>query len=41
LTDKRGSKNISAIHWDMLKDMKKGGEIYTDWDLIYKNGKFL
>jgi aminopeptidase len=36
-----GSKNKSAIHWDILKDMKKGGEIYADGHLFYKNGKFL
>ena len=36
-----GSKNKSAIHWDILKDMKKGGEIYADRQLFYKNGKFL
>ncbi len=35
------SKNRSAIHWDMIKDMKKGGEIYGDAELIYKNGKWL
>jgi len=34
-------KNKSAIHWDMLCDMKKGGEIYADDELIYKDGKFL
>jgi len=34
-------KNQSAIHWDMLCDMKKGGEIYTDGELVYKDGKFL
>jgi len=34
-------KNQSAIHWDMLCDMKKSGEIYTDGELIYKDGKFL
>jgi len=34
-------KNQSAIHWDMLCDMKKGGEIYADGELIYKDGKFL
>jgi len=34
-------KNQSAIHWDMLCDMKKGGEIYADGKLIYKDGKFL
>ncbi len=33
--------NKSAIHWDILKDMKKGGEIYADNKLFYKNGKFL
>jgi len=36
-----GSKNESAIHWDMLKNMQDGGEIYADDVLIYKNGKFL
>ena len=36
-----GGKNKSAIHWDILKDMKKNGEIYADADLFYKNGKFL
>ena len=36
-----GGKNKSAIHWDILKDMKKDGEIYADGKLVYKNGKFL
>ncbi len=35
-----GSKNISAIHWDMIKDMRRG-EVYIDGDLVYKNGKFI
>lgn len=34
-------KNQSAIHWDMLCDMKKGGEIFADGELVYKDGKFL
>jgi len=34
-------KNQSAIHWDMLCNMKKDGEIYADGELVYKNGKFL
>ena len=34
-------KNQSAIHWNMLCDMKKGGEIYADGELVYKDGKFL
>ena len=36
-----GGVNKSAIHWDILKDMKKDGEIYADNKLFYKNGKFL
>ena len=36
-----GSKNHSAIHWDMLKNMREGGKIYADGEVIYKNGSFL
>jgi len=36
-----GGLNKSAIHWDILKDMKKNGEIYADGKLFYKNGMFL
>lgn len=35
-----GSKNESAIHWDMLKDMRQGGQIFADGKLIYKDGAF-
>ena len=35
------AKNKSAIHWDMIKDMKKGAEIIADGETIYKNGKWL
>jgi aminopeptidase len=36
-----GGSHKSALHWDILKDMKKDGEIYADGQLVYKNGKFL
>ncbi len=36
-----GGQNKSPIHWDILKDMKKDGEIYADGKLFYKDGKFL
>ena len=36
-----GSKNVSGLHWDMLKDMRDGGEIHADGALIYKNGQFV
>ena len=36
-----GGKNSSAIHWDMISDMKQGGQIHADGELVYENGKFL
>ncbi|MEK7257200.1 MAG: aminopeptidase [Bacteroidota bacterium] len=36
-----GGKNQSSIHWDMIADMKNGGEIFADGEKIYENGKFL
>lgn len=35
-----GGKNKSAIHWDMVKDMRKG-KVYVDGDLVYENGRFI
>jgi len=36
-----GSTNTSAVHWDMICDMREGGEIWVDGELFYRNGKFL
>ncbi len=36
-----GSKNESAIHWDMLCDLRAGGEIWVDDELLYKDGEFV
>jgi len=36
-----GGQNQSAIHWDMIAEMRNGGEIFADDELIYKNGKFI
>lgn len=36
-----GGKNQSPIHWDMITDMKKGGQIFADSEKIYENGQFL
>ena len=35
-----GSVNKSAVHWDMLCDMRSGGEIWVDGELYYQNGEF-
>ncbi len=34
-------KNKSVLHWDMICDLRGGGEIYFDGKLVSKNGKFL
>ena len=36
-----GGKNHSAIHWDMVCDLKKDGEIVADGKVIYRKGKFI
>ncbi len=36
-----GGKNHSPIHWDMITDMREGGEIWADEEKIYENGFFL
>ena len=36
-----GSQNESSIHWDMICDLRKGGEIWVDGELLYQNGKFM
>jgi aminopeptidase len=35
-----GGINKSAIHWDMICDLRNGGEITVDGTTLYKNGKF-
>ncbi|MEW6244597.1 MAG: aminopeptidase [Bacillota bacterium] len=36
-----GGTNRSAIHWDMIKDMRSDGEIYLDGRLVQKDGRFI
>lgn len=36
-----GGQNSSAIHWDIVHEMKNGGEIYIDGELFYRNGQFV
>lgn len=36
-----GNTNDSAIHWDMVCDLRRGGEIWVDEQLLYKDGKFV
>ena len=35
-----GGKNESAIHWDLICDMREGGQIFADGELFYESGEF-
>ena len=35
-----GSVNKSAVHWDMICDMREDSEITVDGELFYKDGEF-
>ncbi len=35
-----GGKNRSAIHWDIITDMRDGGKIFVDGQLFYEAGVF-
>jgi aminopeptidase len=36
-----GGVNESAIHWDMVCDLRKGGTITVDGDRLMEDGKLL
>jgi aminopeptidase len=36
-----GGKNESAVHWDMICDLREDSEIHVDGELFYKNGAFV
>lgn len=36
-----GGKNKSALHWDLVKDMREGGFVEADGILCYKDGKHI
>jgi len=36
-----GGKNQSGLHWDMVCDLRQGGQVFVDGTLISENGRFL
>jgi len=38
---KCGGTNDSALHWDIVKDLRKDGKIYVDGKLVMENGIYL
>ena len=35
-----GGKNVSSVHWDMVKDLRQGGRIECDGELVQENGEW-
>jgi aminopeptidase len=36
-----GGKNVSALHWDLVKDLRSGGRIELDDEVVQENGAWL
>jgi len=36
-----GGVNSSALHWDIVKDLRTEGEIHLDGRKVFEKGKFL
>jgi aminopeptidase len=36
-----GGKNVSSIHWDMVKDLRDGGQLYVDGTLVQDGGRWV
>jgi aminopeptidase len=36
-----GGMNRSAIHWDIVKDLRRGGKLYADGSLVQEDGRWL
>ena len=36
-----GGVNESALHWDLVCDLREGSEVYADGELVYRDGRFL
>jgi aminopeptidase len=35
-----GGTNISAVHWDIVKDLRSGGRLYANGRLVQENGEW-
>ena len=38
--EKTGGQNESSVHWDLICDLREGGELYADGELLQEDGKF-
>ncbi len=38
--EKTGGKNDSSVHWDLICDLREGGELHADGEVLQKDGEF-
>lgn len=36
-----GGKNISALHWDLICDLRRGGRLLADGEVVQQDGTFV
>ena len=36
-----GGRNVSTIHWDIVKDLRPGGRIELDGEVVQRDGRWL
>ena len=36
-----GGKNASGLHWDLVKDLRSGGELWCDGEVVQRNGEWV
>ncbi len=36
-----GGRNVSAVHWDLILDLRRGGRIWADDEVVQQDGKFV
>jgi aminopeptidase len=36
-----GGKNQSALHWDLICDLRRGGRILADGEVVQEGGRFV
>jgi aminopeptidase len=39
--EQAGGRNSSALHWDMICDLREEGEVYADGELVWRAGAFV
>jgi aminopeptidase len=39
--DEAGTRNKSDLHWDLICDLRRDGEVYADGELVWRAGSFI